>query len=270
MLNTAPIAAAAPLPGLMSAQVQTPPQGDGGPPFAQALDQAAAHQRAASADAEADSGAQAEAAADGTVAAVPGHARPKPTTTAGSARHGAMRNAVGRDLLAPPTEASHKTSAPSGGGRRQTLCRTTAHGPRSSPARRCSIWPRGCRACPCRAHRHRTALRVGHAAGRCGRARRQDAGAVRRCLGTACSIGPRRDLGDRRRTLEARHDAPDCGPGHAARPRPDRRGPTRRRRQRHPGGAGPPGPPGRRRRRAAVRRRGAAPGPRTAAPARRP
>ena len=111
MLNTAPIAAAAPLPGLVSPQVQTPPQGDGGPPFATALDQAAAHQRAASVDAEADSGAQAEAAADGTTAAVPGHARPKPTTTTGSARHGAMRNAVGRDLLSPPTEALHKTSA---------------------------------------------------------------------------------------------------------------------------------------------------------------
>jgi flagellar hook-length control protein FliK len=111
MLNTAPIAAAAPLPGLVSPQVQTPPQGDGGPPFATALDQAAAHQRAASVDAEADSGAQAEAAADGTTAAVPGHARPKPTTIAGSARHGAMRNAVARDLLSPPTEALHKTSA---------------------------------------------------------------------------------------------------------------------------------------------------------------
>jgi flagellar hook-length control protein FliK len=98
MLNTAPIAAATPQASPMTAPGQTP-QGSGGPPFAQALDQAAARQRDTATDAAAPDGA-----------AIGGPGQPRSTPSAGSARLAALRHAVARDRLAPPTETTGKSS----------------------------------------------------------------------------------------------------------------------------------------------------------------
>lgn len=105
-LNTAPMAAATPLASPLPAPGPTPPQGNGGAPFAQALDQAAARQRATAADT--DAAAQAEAAPDSAATRGPGHPRPTPST--GSARLAALRHATGRDVLAPLNETTGKSS----------------------------------------------------------------------------------------------------------------------------------------------------------------